>query len=280
MSPSIHTYYCRTTPTSSKPLVNEVDIICLPLPESPISSSDEVFLNLLTSYLMYTHIATSWSVFSRSSSQDSVACSAGTLHHFSDVLHTSSTLLQWTPYLRNVQTKHLDSALMRVYTALTKSSSQSLPSDHSLDEAKSIYRIRLYGLLLLTRTSAGALKPDTFWDQCVKFTMAYVKSVLASKQSSSSAKDDAAHDVLESFGTILRYVEERSDTDEKELWLKGEGFVVFCEYWLDFAKRVRRSSNLTLVNAVLNIILLGRRCTSGEKSFKTNQTRRLTWAIT
>ena len=247
MFPSIHTYCRQTTPTSSKPLVNELDIICLPLPESSISSNDEVFLNLLTSYLMYTHIATSWSVFSRLNSQDSVASSSDTLHHFSRLLHTSSTLLQWVPYLRNVSTKYLDSAMMRVYTALSKSSSQSLPPDHSLEDARSIYRVRLYGLLLLTRTSPGVLKPNTFWDQCVKFTMAYVKSVLASKQSSSSVKDDATHDVLESFDTILRSVEKRGDSDEKETWLKGEGFVVFCEYWLDFAKRVSRSPNLRRV---------------------------------
>ncbi|KAI0089987.1 peptidase family C50-domain-containing protein [Irpex rosettiformis] len=258
MYPVLSSYYLpssKATATSNNSLTHEFDILSLPLPESPISSDNVVLLTLLTSYLMYTHIATSWSLFYQLSAEDlGSAAASESLYHFAHTLHTSSTLLQWLPYLRSFSSKHIDSALTRVYTALTKSSSLPSVSSYSVEQTKSIYRIRLYSLLLLVNTSPGALKSSTFWDQCVKFTAAYVKSILASDRSSSETQNDVTEVVLESFDTILQYAEKRSDRDDaKEGWMKGEAFVAFCEYWIEFATRAKDLKVITKVSRMIRL---------------------------
>lgn len=249
MSTALPSYYPQS-PSETPPLDTPLGLPFLPLPSSPISSNDETLLNLLSSFLLYSLITSAYALVTQLGSSDSSCTSSQSLHDFTNCLHhpsdNSATLLQWLPILQQNTTstsiKHLDGTLTRAYTALVKASSLPPPSS-TLEQSSDIFRIRLYALLLLASTSSGTIKPSTFWEQCVKFSAAYVKSVLstASKHASNSdseseVKREVTQVILDAFDIIFCHSEKRADTGE---WMKGEGFVTWCEYWMDFAKRVR-----------------------------------------
>ncbi|KAI0698451.1 hypothetical protein BC835DRAFT_652197 [Cytidiella melzeri] len=129
-------------------------------------------MTLLTTYLLHTLTTITWTRFSQLSDMNNSNVS---LSQFAHAIHTFPTLLRWLPYLRDLAPKYLDSTLTRAYTALTRSS--SLYSTYGKDMAHDVYRIQLYGLLLLLGTSPAALKPNMFWEQTVKFTVAFIKCV-------------------------------------------------------------------------------------------------------
>jgi separase len=229
-------YYPESIPATNimDPLLcNELDILSLPLPQHSIAESDEILLTLLATYLTYALTATTWTRFAGASQQDS----AGSFTSFANALHNSPTLLQWLPLMRSLSSKYLDSMLTRAYTAFTKSSAVHHPLYP--EDAIDIFRIRLYGLLLLLGTSPSALKPRMFWEQAVKFTAAFVKCVTDTQQkqiSSPETKNDTTVMVLQSFDQILDYTNARKDKVE---WTCGPAFIAFCEYWMDFARRVK-----------------------------------------
>lgn len=226
MLPALHTLHSHdgTTPSSS----HSLDTLSLPLPQVPLPATEDILITLTATYLLYALTAAAWTTFSLLP-QDSKA----SLSPFADVLQTRSTLLQWLPYLQNLSTKYMDSTLTRAYSVLTKSSSAhpSLGPHHAED----VYRIRLYGLLLLLGTSPSTLKPDMFWDQTIKFAVAFVKSATADASQSVEAKDAVTKIVLDAFDDILKRTLARTD---RASWMAGHRFIAFCEYWMDFARRV------------------------------------------
>ncbi|KAI0344016.1 hypothetical protein BDW22DRAFT_1114942 [Trametopsis cervina] len=208
-----------------------LDMLSLPLPEEPIHDKANL-LTLISTYLAYALTTFTWTECSRLCKD--TGNPTPFLKQFSDVLRTLPTLLRWLPYLRELSSRHLDSTLTSVYTALTKST--SLLSGRA-DSAKEIYDIRLYSLLLLVGTSPSALKPSMFWEQTVKFTVAFIKSVANPRSMHSpslEAKQDTTTAVLDAFNLIVLSVNSRQDSAE---WMSGHAFVAFCEYWIDFAKR-------------------------------------------
>lgn len=257
------------TDVTNPPIDDELDILSLPLPHQAMSKDDEILPTLLTTYLMYGLIVTAWTRFARLSQQDS----AGSLTSYANALHNFPTILQWLPLMRDFAPKHLDSALTRAYTAFTKSSALHHPL-HTAD-ATDVYHIRLYSLLLLLGTSPSALKPRMFWEQAVKFTVAFVKCVANSEQKqppSLEIKDHTTSTVLQAFDQILAHTNARNDKAE---WTSGPAFVAFCEYWTDFARRVRHCAWIPFVDILIDKRSSGRTLGYVEKGVATNPIRDL-----
>lgn len=236
MRPTLMTLYSSSEDVS--------ETLALPLPASPIPPGSDIIPTLLSTYLLYSLISHTWLVFSNIPSADQpLANLSSSLQLFAEALHNPPTILRWIPYLSGLSPKHLDAMFTRAYTALTKSSSL-LPatSPYVVSNAKDIFRIRHYALLLLLHTSPAALTPTMFWDQTIKFTVAFVKAITA-PLAKSSPSDDMKHNVTSTiscaFKGILELVEARED---KDVWMNGSAFIGFCEYWIDFAKRVCTNS--------------------------------------
>lgn len=208
-------------------------LLCLPLPSSSIEN--DILLTLLSNYLTQVLTCVSYVTFSRLAVATPSEAPID-LANFTASLYESTTLLQWLPSLADLPAKHMDSVLTRAYTALTKSSVLWTPT--STSQAKAVYRIRTYALRVLLHTSSSVLKPTTFWDQSVKFSVALVKDS-ASSTMSSEEKADVTQTILDSLEEILDCATKTRGAEEAQVtWFSGTGFLSFCEYWMDFAKRV------------------------------------------
>ena len=198
--------------------------LSLPTPISP-SDTNEVLLTLISTYLGHSLIATSYATFNTGEPQPlqvETLCTA---------LYSTGTLLQWLPHLSGLSSKHVDSLLTRAYIALTKSSINI----HAVDTHTStvVYRIRVYGLLCLARTSPGVLESATFWNQAAKFTTSFIKDVDRSDDGETMLQVSAT--VLDAFAELIEHARHRDDSSK---FMGGRGFIAFCEYWASFAKRV------------------------------------------
>ncbi len=65
-----------------------------------------------------------------------------------------------------------------------------------------------------------------------------MKSLLSEQPSSSDVQQQAANTLVLAFSHLVSIAETKQDSAE---FLKGKGFVAFCEYWMDLANRVRKS---------------------------------------
>ncbi|KAF7984668.1 hypothetical protein HWV62_12932 [Athelia sp. TMB] len=174
------------------------NLLSLPLPSTALA---ETLQTLITTYFL--HVLT-------------VLSPSSTLPH---LLTGATGILEWLPHLPSLPVKHKDSTLTRIYTLLTKTTITPTPSPSAA------YALRSYGLRCLAYTSPSTLSPNTFWDQAVKFSVAFVKA---------GEREEVTNDVMRTFALLVKVVEERED---RESWLIGRGFVGFCEYWMGFTKR-------------------------------------------
>jgi separase len=227
----------QTNDCSNSNSTLKTNLLSLPISSLPPAHDSDILLTLISNYLLYSLIAFSYTTFSShavlASTDQSETSSALSL--FSTALSDTDTLLRWVSHFKQLPSKHVDSVLTRAYTALTKS---SVLATYSPADAKPMFRIRAYALHLLLYTTPTVMKPTTFWDQTVKFAVIFVKDV-ASGSPSADAKHDATHTVLSTFSEIMDLVLARhTQEDESAQWLSGSGFVGFCDYWMDFARRV------------------------------------------
>jgi separase len=142
-------------------------------------------------------------------------------------------------------TKHMDSLLSRAYTSLTKLTSSPSPnpklhlkSTPAINAShESIFILRMYALRCLIHTSPGTIETNMFWDQVVRFTSSFVKSTA----SDVTLEERCTTTVLFAYADIVERGEKRPDRDTfMAIDQKGKGFLNFCEYWMEFTKRVRR----------------------------------------
>lgn len=75
---------------------------------------------------------------------------------------------------------------------------------------------------------------STFWDQVLKSSGVFIKSVPAE-----SREEEHVTSVI--LTTFAKLVDEADGREDKDVFLKGRGFVTFCEYWMSFAKIVSAS---------------------------------------
>ncbi|KAI0298727.1 peptidase family C50-domain-containing protein [Multifurca ochricompacta] len=195
-------------------------VISLPLPSSSSTPMDTTLLLLILTYLSHVLIALSHCLDSASLKHSQLEL----LALFSRRLYDSPSLLRWIPLCTQLLAKQRDALLTRAYTALT-----SIPSKQ-LGSAESVFRIRIYALMCLLRTSSSTIGPMTFWDQVVKSASSFAKSA--------SSKDKQEERrlclvVTSLFSELLSLVEERENKDE---FLHGIAFISFCDAWISFSK--------------------------------------------
>lgn len=197
----------------------------------PIEST---LLTLISTYLANALVALPYFLFpqpiptARDTSKHA-ATTVASLSAFVQVLNDTPTLLQWIPYLSSISKKHADSILTRVYSGLTKSTSSLTASPAT---ARSLFLIRLYAISCLAHSSIVD-NPDNFWDQASKFGAAYVKSVATAD---SGPQAEMAGLIASAFMKLVSFAKQRRD---REIFLHGKGFLGFCEYWMEFANKVR-----------------------------------------
>jgi separase len=203
-----------TTTLSAIPTLKE-HLLSLPLASGILDAS---LSKLLVTYLLHSLTA-----FTSAGDLD--------LNHLADILSQPETLNAWIPTCSSLPTDYVDSICTRAYTALTKFvglNSQSSP--------RAVFNIRIYSVQSLLCASTSVIPPDTFWDQVTKFAMLFIRGNRNDETSLSQV-------VLDAFSCLVNGVEQRSD---KDTFFSGKGFVKFCEYWIGFAKKVRRALFFTL----------------------------------
>ena len=207
----------------------------LMLPKPPSLPTDPIVLTLISTYLLHAVI-----IYARSGTITSNAL-ATTLNSPS-----STSLLAWVPSLTSLPTKHMDSLLTRAYTTLTKLalSPTPIPKTHlkstsAVDPSpESIFILRMYALRCLVHTSPGTIETNMVWDQVARFTTTFIKATA----SDVALEERCTTIVLSAYADLVERVEMRPDRDIfMAIDQKGKGFLGFCEYWMEFTKRVSRS---------------------------------------
>ena len=239
MRPALANLYTAAEIKDTDSASRTLSILYLPLPLSSEHPTDTLKITLLSNYLAHALATLSHILFSPEALEkvSAVRGSATTvetaviddvLEEMLQELFTSDTILQWQPYLSAVlPSKQVDAFLTRTYTTVIKSSAAK-----SSTHPRAVFALRHYTLLCLLRTQPGSIAPDMFWDQANKFCSSLFQRTMSSESSNSKLKEES---VLRTFSRVVEYVEGRPDHAE---FLSGRGFIHFCEYWLDFAKRV------------------------------------------
>ena len=207
----------------------------LMLPRPPSLPTNHIVLTLISTYLLHALI-----IFARLGTL-TIDALATTLNSPS-----STSLLSWVPSLKSLPIKHMDSLVTRSYTSLTKLalSPTPIPKTHlkstsAVDPSpESIFILRMYALRCLVHSSSGTVEPNMVWDQVVRFTTAFVKATA----SDVALEERCTTIALSAYADLVERVEQRSDSDIfMAIDQKGKGFLGFCEYWMEFTKRVSRS---------------------------------------
>lgn len=169
-----------------------------------------IHLTTVSTYLVYALITTSHSI------EKLAAILEG----------QEGALLGWIPLLESLEKKFVDSLLTRCYTALTRlaSSSATPVASKAKQPVSKIFVLRMYALTCLAQTSLGVIERDTFWDQVLKFTAAFIKTT--------DDEDEAAQLIQRHFERMVQFA------SKKEQWSGGDKFVAVCEMWIGIAKKV------------------------------------------
>ena len=207
----------------------------LMIPRPPSLPTNSIVLTLISTYLLHAIV-----IYARSGTI-TVNALATTLNSPS-----SASLLAWVPSLTSLPTKHMDSLLSRAYTSLTKLalSPTPIPKTHSKSTSsigpspESIFSLRIYALRCLVHTSPGTIETNMVWDQVVRFTTTFVKGTAFDV----AWEDRCTAIVLSAYADLVERVEKRPDRDIfMAIDQRGKSFLGFCEYWMEFTKRVSRS---------------------------------------
>lgn len=207
---------CKAVVHSCSATTYPVHLLFLPLPMSP--PTDTILLTLISTYLLHAIITLT----------NNVLCSLSATDSFSAALLDPGTLLTWIPHLVSLPDKHKDSILTRTYTVLTKSFPSLSTGFHST------FLIRMYALKCLLCTSSGTVQPTNFWDQVQKSCTACVKTL---SPMSEAEELSVAKLVSECLGELVQMAQSRSS------FIEGKSFILICEMWMSFAKRVRDHSS-------------------------------------
>jgi separase len=204
------------------PLCDVIATVSLPLPPPSSTLTDSTLLLLISTYLSHTLIALCRCLCTESAKHSNHEA----IDLFSQTLHDSPTLLQWTPLCTQLSEKQCDSLLTRAYTSLISLSGKSSTSPEAT------FRIRNYALMCLLRTSGSTIESKTFWDQVVKSASSFAKSASFKIK---GEERRLCRVVTSAFSELLALVEERVNRDE---FLGGKPFISFCDAWISFSKMV------------------------------------------
>ena len=229
----MHPPLCRLVNMEIDTQGSQDRLLMLPMP--PSLPTNLIVLTLISTYLLHAVI-----IYARSGTI-TINALATTLNSPS-----SASLLAWVPSLTSLPTKHMDFLLTRAYTSLTKLalSPTPIPKTHlkstsAVDPSpESIFILRMYALRCLVHTSPGTVETNMVWDQVARFTTTFVKATA----SDVALEERCTAIVLSAYADLVERIEKRPDRD---IFLaidqKVKGFLGFCEYWMEFTKRVSRS---------------------------------------
>ena len=232
----MHPPLCRLLNMEIDAQASQERLLMLPMP--PFLPKNPIVLTLISSYLLHSII-----IYARSGTITTNVL-ATTLNSPSSC---SCSLLAWVPSLTSLPTKHMDSLLTRVYTSLTKLALSPTPIPKTqlkltstVDPSpESIFILRMYALRCLVHTSPGTVETNMVWDQVTRFTTTFVKATA----SDVALEEKCTAIVLSTYADLVERVEKRPDSDIfMAIDQKGKGFLGFCEYWMEFTKRVSRST--------------------------------------
>ncbi|KAK0494593.1 cysteine peptidase C50 [Armillaria luteobubalina] len=246
--PEMHSSLCRllsvTIPLKSNSS-DKLHLITIPIPA--ISTSIEpALLTLISNYFMYALVVITSTYFppSKSTLRPS-KLPTDFLTHLEDTLRREFTLISWMPFFQRLPPKHMDFILTRIYSVLTK----SIPAELMQSNNSSAFFIRMHGLCCLAYTSPGTVgSPDVFWEHPTKYAAVYMKSLLSEQPSSSDVQQQAANTLVQAFSHLVSIAEMKQDSAE---FLKGKGFLAFCEYWIELANR---NGNTSVLDKIIGLI--------------------------
>jgi hypothetical protein len=109
---------------------------------------------------------------------------------------------------------------------LTKSTSSSQPIQASL----AIFNIRSFALSCLLHTSPDVVDPNTFWAQATKFGTSFVDTATPNV-----TNDNSARTLLSTFAG---FVDTSERAPNRDVFMAGRGFTVFCQLWMKCARQV------------------------------------------
>ncbi|KAK0220404.1 cysteine peptidase C50 [Armillaria fumosa] len=246
--PEMHSSLCRllsvTIPSKSNSS-DKLHLITVPIPAIPMSI-EPALLTLISNYFMYALVVITSTYFPPpNSTLRPSKLPTDFLTHLEDTLRREFTLISWMPFFRGLPAKHMDFILTRIYSVLTK----SIPAELMQSNNSSAFFIRMHGLCCLAYTSPGTVGgPDIFWEQPTKYAAVYMKSLLSEQLSSSDVQQQAANTLVLAFSHLVSIAETKQDSAE---FLKGKGFVAFCEYWIELANR---NGNTSVLDKIIGLI--------------------------
>ncbi|KAK0203498.1 cysteine peptidase C50 [Desarmillaria ectypa] len=246
--PDMHSSLCRllsvTIPSKSNSS-DKLHLITVPIPAMP-SSIEPALLTLVSNYFMYALVVITSTYFPppKSTLRPS-KLPTDFLTNLADTLRNEFTLMSWMPFFQRLPAKHIDFILTRIYSVLTK----SIPAEIMQSNASSAFFIRMHALCCLAYTSPGTVgSQDIFWEQPTKYAAVYMKSLLSEQPSSSDVHQQAANILVMAFSHLVAIAETNQDSAN---FLKGKGFVAFCEYWTELANR---NGNVALLDKIVGLI--------------------------
>jgi separase len=180
----------------------------LPPPTSPL---DEVTAKLISTFLLYSMITLSTMFSSHASELEEASVYLAEYGNFDVWIQRCSDL----PY------EYRDSLCTRAYSALSKSLEADAPTSPSLT-------IKFYSLRCLLPTSPSVIKPDTFWDQARKFSLACMKAT----------RNNEAEMVKKILSESSRLITELQRRMDKDSFLTASSFRKFHDYLSKIAAQV------------------------------------------
>ncbi|SJK98717.1 uncharacterized protein ARMOST_01986 [Armillaria ostoyae] len=246
--PEMHSSLCRllsvTIPLKSNSS-DKLHLITVPIPAIP-TSIEPALLTLISNYFMYALVVITSAYFPPpKSTLRPNKLPTDFLTNLEDTLRKEFTLISWMPFFQRLPAKHIDFILTRIYSVLTK----SIPAELMQSNTSSAFFIRMHGLCCLAYTSPGTVgSPDVFWEQPTKYAAVYMKSLLSEQPSSSDVQQQAANTLVLAFSHLVSIAETKQDSAE---FLKGNGFVAFCEYWIEL---VNRNGSVSVLDKIVGLI--------------------------
>ncbi|KAG7448865.1 uncharacterized protein BT62DRAFT_946578 [Guyanagaster necrorhizus] len=246
--PGMHASLCRLLSVAIPSKSNSSDklhLITMPIPAVP-SAIEPALLTLISNYFMYALVVITSTYFPpQKPTLQPNKLPTDFLTNLADTLRNEFTLMSWMPFFQHLPAKHINFILTRVYSVLTK----SIPAEVMQTNAPSAFFIRMHALCCLAYTSPGTVgSPDVFWEQPTKYASVYMKSLLSEQPSSSDVHQHATNILVLAFSHLVTIAETKQVSAD---FLKGKGFVTFCEYWIELANR---TGNVALLDKIVGLV--------------------------
>jgi hypothetical protein len=189
--------------------------------------TDDVHCTLIAQYLSLSLATLAYTLFSVPSVSKSGASnenSDASLDLSLDTALSSNTLLHWLPaLLPYTPSKQYNGHIMRTYSFLTQSS-----SSRSQSHPRTVFSIRLFGLMCLLKTTDGTVEPDTFWGQAIKLFVTTMQRLVTPHIGDGPG-------LVPAFAKVEQAVNAREDAAK---FFSSPLFVKFAECRLECATKV------------------------------------------